>query len=126
MAVTVRVQRGHAQFFLTADYRNRFPFAKLLVNTLRAVDPHKWLYAPLEAGCALVRDRNALRDAFAHACADVLAAGGGGLRRWDGATDGAAREAFAALICPSENVGCGFWRGLSCSFWNDRWASSEP
>ncbi len=29
-----------------------------------AVDPHKWLYAPLEAGCALVRDRNLLRDAF--------------------------------------------------------------
>jgi aromatic-L-amino-acid/L-tryptophan decarboxylase len=29
-----------------------------------AVDPHKWLYAPLEAGCALVRDRSALRDAF--------------------------------------------------------------
>src|SRR5262249_10608039 len=23
-----------------------------------AVDPHKWLYAPLEAGCALVRDAN--------------------------------------------------------------------
>ena len=30
-----------------------------------AVDPHKWLYAPLEAGCALVRDRDALRGAFA-------------------------------------------------------------
>ena len=29
-----------------------------------AVDPHKWLYAPLEAGCALVRDREVLRDAF--------------------------------------------------------------
>lgn len=29
-----------------------------------AVDPHKWLYAPLDAGCALVRDREALRDAF--------------------------------------------------------------
>jgi aromatic-L-amino-acid/L-tryptophan decarboxylase len=29
-----------------------------------AVDPHKWLYAPLEAGCALVRDADALRDAF--------------------------------------------------------------
>jgi aromatic-L-amino-acid decarboxylase len=29
-----------------------------------AVDPHKWLYAPLEAGCALVRDRERLRDAF--------------------------------------------------------------
>jgi glutamate/tyrosine decarboxylase-like PLP-dependent enzyme len=29
-----------------------------------AVDPHKWLYAPLEAGCALVRDAEALRGAF--------------------------------------------------------------
>src|SRR5262249_4175180 len=29
-----------------------------------AVDPHKWLYAPLEAGCALVRDRRAMQDAF--------------------------------------------------------------
>jgi aromatic-L-amino-acid/L-tryptophan decarboxylase len=29
-----------------------------------AVDPHKWLYAPLEAGCALVRDPAALRNAF--------------------------------------------------------------
>ena len=31
-----------------------------------AVDPHKWLYAPLEAGCALVRDPGALRGAFAY------------------------------------------------------------
>ncbi|MGA7521592.1 MAG: aminotransferase class V-fold PLP-dependent enzyme [Acidobacteriaceae bacterium] len=31
-----------------------------------AVDPHKWLYAPLEAGCALVRDPQLLRDAFAY------------------------------------------------------------
>ena len=31
-----------------------------------AVDPHKWLYAPLEAGCALVRDVQKLRDAFAY------------------------------------------------------------
>jgi glutamate/tyrosine decarboxylase-like PLP-dependent enzyme len=29
-----------------------------------AVDPHKWLYAPLEAGCALVRDPQHLLDAF--------------------------------------------------------------
>ena len=29
-----------------------------------AVDPHKWLYAPLEAGCALVREGAVLRDAF--------------------------------------------------------------
>ncbi|HET9369883.1 MAG TPA: aminotransferase class V-fold PLP-dependent enzyme [Vicinamibacterales bacterium] len=31
-----------------------------------AVDPHKWLYAPLEAGCALVRDPARLRAAFAY------------------------------------------------------------
>ncbi len=31
-----------------------------------AVDPHKWLYAPLEAGCALVRDQGDLRSAFAY------------------------------------------------------------
>ena len=31
-----------------------------------AVDPHKWLYAPLEAGCVLVRDDRALARAFAY------------------------------------------------------------
>ena len=31
-----------------------------------AVDPHKWLYAPLEAGCVLVRDPQRLRDAFSY------------------------------------------------------------
>ena len=31
-----------------------------------AVDPHKWLYAPLEAGCVLVRDAATLRDAFSY------------------------------------------------------------
>jgi aromatic-L-amino-acid decarboxylase len=31
-----------------------------------AVDPHKWLYAPLEAGCALVRDPDLLRAAFTY------------------------------------------------------------
>jgi glutamate/tyrosine decarboxylase-like PLP-dependent enzyme len=31
-----------------------------------AIDPHKWLYAPLEAGCALVRDPEKLRAAFAY------------------------------------------------------------
>jgi len=31
-----------------------------------AVDPHKWLYAPLEAGCALVRNPAALRGAFSY------------------------------------------------------------
>lgn len=31
-----------------------------------AVDPHKWLYAPLEAGCVLARDVSKLRDAFSY------------------------------------------------------------
>jgi glutamate/tyrosine decarboxylase-like PLP-dependent enzyme len=31
-----------------------------------AVDPHKWLYAPLEAGCVLVRDAKTLTDAFGY------------------------------------------------------------
>jgi glutamate/tyrosine decarboxylase-like PLP-dependent enzyme len=31
-----------------------------------ALDPHKWLYAPLEAGCALVRNRSALTNAFSY------------------------------------------------------------
>ncbi|MEP7303946.1 MAG: aminotransferase class V-fold PLP-dependent enzyme [Acidobacteriota bacterium] len=29
-----------------------------------AVDPHKWMYIPVECGCALVRDQRAMRDAF--------------------------------------------------------------
>jgi aromatic-L-amino-acid decarboxylase len=29
-----------------------------------AIDPHKWLYSPLEAGCTLVRDPEALTDTF--------------------------------------------------------------
>jgi glutamate/tyrosine decarboxylase-like PLP-dependent enzyme len=31
-----------------------------------AIDPHKWLYTPLEAGCVLVRDEQALRDTFSY------------------------------------------------------------
>jgi aromatic-L-amino-acid decarboxylase len=31
-----------------------------------AIDPHKWLYAPLEAGCVLVRERRALEETFAY------------------------------------------------------------
>jgi glutamate/tyrosine decarboxylase-like PLP-dependent enzyme len=34
-----------------------------LVDSL-SLDPHKWLFQPFETGCALVRDRTHLRDAF--------------------------------------------------------------
>lgn len=29
-----------------------------------AIDPHKWLYVPVECGCVMVRDKAAMRDAF--------------------------------------------------------------
>lgn len=31
-----------------------------------AVDPHKWLYVPMEAGCALVKNADHLRNAFSY------------------------------------------------------------
>ena len=31
-----------------------------------AVDPHKWLYAPLEAGCVLVREPHSMLPVSAH------------------------------------------------------------
>ena len=31
-----------------------------------AVDPHKWLYSPLEAGCILIRHAEALRNTFSY------------------------------------------------------------
>lgn len=40
--------------------------AHLAVADSVAIDPHKWLYAPLEAGCALVRDPAAMREAYAY------------------------------------------------------------
>jgi aromatic-L-amino-acid/L-tryptophan decarboxylase len=44
-----------------------------------ALDPHKWLYQPIECGCLLVRDGDKLRRAFATApdyLADAAAAAG--------------------------------------------------
>lgn len=41
-------------------------FAGLEQADSLAVDPHKWLYAPIEAGCTLVRDVSRLRDAFSY------------------------------------------------------------
>jgi aromatic-L-amino-acid decarboxylase len=44
-----------------------------------AVDPHKWLYAPIEAGCTLVRNAQHLHDAFAfHPRYYAFADGGSG------------------------------------------------
>ncbi|HVS62349.1 MAG TPA: pyridoxal-dependent decarboxylase [Thermoanaerobaculia bacterium] len=46
--------------------RRRRIFATVSVSVSIAVDPHKWLYSPLEAGCVLVRERETLRDAFSY------------------------------------------------------------
>jgi glutamate/tyrosine decarboxylase-like PLP-dependent enzyme len=47
---------------LTERYRPELE-AMSLADSL-ALDPHKWLYVPIDAGLALVRDGKALRDAF--------------------------------------------------------------
>jgi aromatic-L-amino-acid/L-tryptophan decarboxylase len=41
-------------------------FAALALADSVALDPHKWLYAPLEAGAVLVRDASLMVDTFAY------------------------------------------------------------
>jgi aromatic-L-amino-acid decarboxylase len=51
-----------APAILTAQYRDALqPIAR--ADSL-AVDPHKWMYVPVEAGVVLVRDASAMRDTF--------------------------------------------------------------
>jgi aromatic-L-amino-acid decarboxylase len=45
--------------------QNRHRVAGLALADSIAMDPHKWLHAPFEVGCALVKDRRKLRAAFA-------------------------------------------------------------
>src|SRR5262245_29692425 len=47
---------------LTARYKNELSALKDADSL--ALDPHKWMYVPVEAGLALVRDGAAMRDAF--------------------------------------------------------------
>ncbi|MGC2107870.1 MAG: pyridoxal-dependent decarboxylase [Candidatus Korobacteraceae bacterium] len=41
-------------------------FAGLAQADSLSLDPHKWLYQPLDCGCLLYRDANAARKAFSH------------------------------------------------------------
>lgn len=51
-----------APAILTAAYRDALrPIAR--ADSL-AIDPHKWMYVPVEAGVVLVRDASAMRDTF--------------------------------------------------------------
>ena len=54
----------------TARRRSRSGTRAKILKGLRladsiAIDPHKWLYSPLEAGCILTRHPSTLHDAFA-------------------------------------------------------------
>lgn len=51
-----------APAILTRRYHDEL--AALALADSVALDPHKWLYVPVEAGLALVRDGQAMRDAF--------------------------------------------------------------
>jgi glutamate/tyrosine decarboxylase-like PLP-dependent enzyme len=52
---------GPAVLLLERYRQSRTALAR--VDSL-AMDPHKWLYAPVDAGLVLIRDRHAARDAF--------------------------------------------------------------
>jgi len=51
-----------APAILSARYRSELEPIGLADSV--ALDPHKWLYVPVEAGLVLVRDGRAMRDTF--------------------------------------------------------------
>ena len=51
-----------APAMLTSSYRS--PLAPMARADSVAIDPHKWLYVPVDAGLVLVKDAVAMRDAF--------------------------------------------------------------
>ena len=54
------------------DASKRPLFAGLELADSVSLDPHKWLYVPLDAGCLLVRDEAAARKAFTAGEADYI------------------------------------------------------
>ena len=54
------------------DASKRALFAGLELADSVSLDPHKWLYVPLDAGCLLVRDEAAARKAFTAGEADYI------------------------------------------------------
>jgi glutamate/tyrosine decarboxylase-like PLP-dependent enzyme len=61
--------------FAAAVPRIKPSFAGIARADSLSLDPHKWLFTPLDAGCLLVRDERHLRAAFSHGAAyiDVVA-----------------------------------------------------
>jgi glutamate/tyrosine decarboxylase-like PLP-dependent enzyme len=54
------------------DPRKQSQFAGLERADSVSLDPHKWLYVPLDAGCLLFRDEVAARSAFTTGDADYI------------------------------------------------------
>ena len=50
---------------LSTDYGEQLKSALSLADSI-ALDPHKWLYVPVEAGLVMVKNGEAMRDAFSH------------------------------------------------------------
>lgn len=65
--------------FAVLDARGKRLLAGIEYADSVALDPHKWLYAPYEAGCILARDFSDLYDAF-HTLPDYLVDVAGGSR----------------------------------------------
>jgi aromatic-L-amino-acid decarboxylase len=61
----LHVDGAYGALFVLAD-RMRTDLSRCGLADSIALDPHKLLFAPLEAGCVLVRDRATLRNAFAY------------------------------------------------------------
>jgi aromatic-L-amino-acid decarboxylase len=61
--VWLHVDAAYGGFAVLTD-RGRAQLGALALSDSLALDPHKWLYQPYECGCLLVRDGNALRQAF--------------------------------------------------------------
>jgi glutamate/tyrosine decarboxylase-like PLP-dependent enzyme len=55
-----------------AVHRKRELFSGLELADSVSLDPHKWLYAPIDCGCLLLHDPQRARSAFSHGDADYI------------------------------------------------------
>jgi aromatic-L-amino-acid/L-tryptophan decarboxylase len=61
----MHVDGSYGAFAILADSAKKL-FAGMEQADSIALDPHKWLYLPVDVGCVIYRDLDRARDAFAH------------------------------------------------------------